>query len=217
MNQLRGFILFLIQSIASLFTMTGSWLVSYLALDLTFWISSSVALIGGGIAFFAVKEIGYSQFLRKNGLTRREYKYIKKHLKEAKDKIGRLQRSLLSVRSIQQAKQNLELIRTVRKIYLNTKKEPKRFFKAEGFFYDRLDSLVEITEKYAFLSSQPAKPLEIKQSLVETEQTLTGLSESVKKDLYIMLDDDVDTLHFELDVAKNSIKRMKKHKGGFHK
>lgn len=190
--------------------MGGTWLVSYLALGQTFWLSSLFALTGGAIAFFTVKEIGTAQFVRRNGLTRREYKYIKKHLKEAKDKIGRLQRSLMSVRSIQQAKQNIELIRTVRKIYLNTKKEPKRFFKAEGFYYQRLDSLVEITEKYAFLSSQPVKSVEIKDSLVDTERTLTGLSESVKKDLYIMLDDDVDTLHFELDVAKNSMKRMKK-------
>lgn len=207
---MRAFLLFVIQTIVSFITMGGTWLVSYLALEQTFWMSSLFALIGGGVAFFTVKEIGKIQLVRKNGLTRREYRYIRQHLKEAKDKIGRLQRSLLSVRSIGQAKQNLEIIRTVRKIYLNAKKEPKRFFKAEGFFYERLDSLVEITEKYAYISSQPVKSVEMKESLVETERTFTGLSDSVKKDLYIMLDDDVDTLHFELDVARNSMRRMKK-------
>lgn len=190
--------------------MGGTWLISFIALEQTFWLSTLYALIGGVIAFLTVKEIGKVQYLKQQGLTRREYKYIRKHLKEAKGKIARLQRSLMSVRSIDQVKRNLELIRTVRKIYSNTKREPKRFFKAEGFFYDRLDSLVEITEKYAFLSSQPVKSIEMKDSLVQTERTLYGLNESVKKDLYIMLDDDVDTLHFELDVARNSINRMKK-------
>ncbi len=216
MNHLRTFVLFIIQSISSFAMMIGIWLLSFLALEQTFLLSTVYAFISGGLTFLTVKGVSNRRFVKKNGLTRREYKYIERNLKEAKDKISRLQRALMNVRSIQHAKRNIEMIRTVRKIYSNTKKEPKRFYKAEGFFYERLDSLVELAEKYSFLSSQPAKSREMTISLRETESTLTSLNDSVKKDLYIMLNDDVDTLHFELDVAKNSINRMKKNNRGIY-
>ncbi|WP_068673344.1 5-bromo-4-chloroindolyl phosphate hydrolysis family protein [Oceanobacillus sp. Castelsardo] len=213
---MRTFVLFIIQSISSFAMMIGIWLLSFLALEQTFLLSTVYAFISGGLTFLTVKGVSNRRFVKKNGLTRREYKYIERNLKEAKDKISRLQRALMNVRSIQHAKRNIEMIRTVRKIYSNTKKEPKRFYKAEGFFYERLDSLVELAEKYSFLSSQPAKSREMTISLRETESTLTSLNDSVKKDLYIMLNDDVDTLHFELDVAKNSINRMKKNNRGIY-
>lgn len=213
---MRTFVLFMIQSISSFTMMIAIWLLSFLALEQTFLLSSVYALISGGLTFLTVGRVSNRRFVKKNGLTHKEYKYIEKNLKEAKEKILRLQRALVNVRSIQHAKRNIEMIRTVRKIYSNTKKEPKRFYKAEGFFYERLDSLVELAEKYSFLSSQPAKSKEMIVSLHETDSTLNSLNESVKKDLYIMLNDDVDTLHFELDVAKNSINRMKKTNRGIY-
>lgn len=216
MNHLRTFVLFIIQSISSFTMMIAIWLLSFLALEQTFLLSSVYALISGGLTFLTVGGVSNRRFVKKNGLTHKEYKYIEKNLKEAKEKILRLQRALVNVRSIKHAKRNIEMIRTVRKIYSNTKKEPKRFYKAEGFFYERLDSLVELAEKYSFLSSQPAKSKEMIVSLHETDSTLNSLNESVKKDLYIMLNDDVDTLHFELDVAKNSINRMKKTNRGIY-
>lgn len=216
MNHLRTFVLFIIQSISSFTMMIAIWLLSFLALEQTFLLSSVYALISGGLTFLTVGGVSNRRFVKKNGLTHKEYKYIEKNLKEAKEKILRLQRALVNVRSIKHAKRNIEMIRTVRKIYSNTKKEPKRFYKAEGFFYERLDSLVELAEKYFFLSSQPAKSKEMIVSLHETDSTLNSLNESVKKDLYIMLNDDVDTLHFELDVAKNSINRMKKTNRGIY-
>lgn len=69
----------------------------------------------------------------------------------------RLRKALFQAKSIQMFKQNAEMLRIVRRIYLLTKKEPKRFYQAERFFYQTLDSVVELTEKYAFLSSHPKK------------------------------------------------------------
>lgn len=173
--------------------------------------ASLYSLLGGGITYVAVKELQNFQIIRKNGLSRREYRFIRKNLKEAKHKISRLRRALYRVRSLSQAKQNLEIYQTVRKIYANTQKEPKRFFQAERFYYKNLDSLVELTEKHAFLSSQPAKSKEMITTLTETRHMISGLSDSINKDLQVMLDNDMDTLHFELDVAKQSMKKIDKH------
>ncbi|PAV30829.1 protein xpaC [Virgibacillus profundi] len=204
---MKGFFQLMLRFAAASSGAALTWLLSFFIFSQTFLFSSLYALAGGAVLYVSVKQIGNFRYLQKEGLTRRELKYIQKNLKEAKGKISRLQKALIQVRSLDQAKQNFEIIRTVRKIYSNTKKEPKRFYQAEGFYYKNLDSLVELTEKYAYLSSQPTKSWEMAESLLDTKRTVRSLNQTVKKDLHIMLKDDVDTLHFELDVAKQSFKK----------
>lgn len=45
------------------------------------------------------------------------------------------------------------MIKMIRKIYSLTKKEPKRFYQAEQFYYSHLDSATELAEKYVFYHS----------------------------------------------------------------
>ena len=81
------------------------------------------------------------------------------------------------------------------------------FIRAEQFYYTNLDSIVELTEKYAFLNSQPVKTPELTQSLQETRLTMNQLTDSLERDLYTVIEDDIDDLQFELDVAKKSINK----------
>ncbi|WP_067726090.1 5-bromo-4-chloroindolyl phosphate hydrolysis family protein [Oceanobacillus damuensis] len=207
---MRAVFQLMIQSMTGFVGTVATWLISFFAFEQTFLLSSLFAVAGGAVVYLTSKQMLDYRFVKINGLTRREYKFIENNLKDAKRKISRLQKALFRVRSLQHAKQNLEIARTAQKIYSNAKKEPKRFYQAEGFFYNHLDSLVELAEKYAYLSSQPAKTREMEQSLRNTRQTVSMLGETIKKDLHIMLDDDIDTLHFELDVAKQSINRTNK-------
>jgi 5-bromo-4-chloroindolyl phosphate hydrolysis protein len=149
-----------------------------------------------------------SRFLKKQQLTRKEYRYIKKNLDEAKQKINRLNKSLFSIRDLSTLKQRLEVLRITRKIQSMTQAEPKRFYKAEKFYFSHLDSVVELTEKYRFLAQQPKKSHEIDVSLYETRQTLNDLTKALEEDLYHVVEDDLDSLNFEIDVAKHSIKKL---------
>lgn len=149
-----------------------------------------------------------SKFLKKHQLTRKEYRYIKKNLNEAKQKINKLNKSLFSIRDLPTIKQRLDVLRITRKIQSMTQTEPRRFYKAEKFYFSHLDSVVELTEKYRFLSQQPKKSHEIDVSLYETRQTLTDLTKALEEDLYHIVSDDLDSLNFEIDVAKHSIKKL---------
>ncbi|AXI11192.1 protein xpaC [Oceanobacillus zhaokaii] len=200
----------MLRGTVAFFATVVTWLISFFSFGQPYLLSSLFAILGGAVVYYSVKQITNFSYVRRIGLSRREYKFIDNNLQEAKNKISRLNKALMSIRSIDQARQNFEIIRTVKKIYSNTKKEPKRFYQAEGFYYNHLDSLVELAEKYAFLSSQPVKNREMMESLRDTRITISTLGETVKKDLYIMLDNDIDTLHYELDVAKQSISKSKK-------
>lgn len=210
---MRAVFQFLVQSMLGLIGTGSTWLISFFAFGQTILYASLFAIAGGVIVFITSKQILDYRHVKSNGLTRREYKFIEANLKEAKGKISRLQKALFRVRTLQHAKENLEIARTAQKIYTNAKKEPRRFYQAEGFFYNHLNSLVELAEKYAYLSTQPAKTRDMEKSLRDTRHTISILGETVKKDLYIMLDNDMDTLHFELDVAKQTIKRTNKNNG----
>lgn len=202
---MNSFLSWLIRAAVSIPSAIMIWFVGFLTLNHTFWISSGLALAGGILVFWLASFYTGSQFLKKNGLTRKEYRYIKKNLEEAKQKISRLHKTLFSIRHLPSLKERVELLRVIRKLYTMTKREPKRFYQAERFYFSHLDSVLELTEKYAFLSSQPKRNREIEWSLAETRSTLSELSKLVEKDLYHVLENDIDHLNFEIDVAKYAI------------
>ncbi|MFJ7748163.1 5-bromo-4-chloroindolyl phosphate hydrolysis family protein [Peribacillus sp. NPDC097295] len=187
-------------------------LISFFALDQSFMLSIVFSLVGGGLTYWLGSLYFSSRFLKKHQLTRKEYQYIKKNIEEAKPKIWRVQKALISVRHLSSFKQRTDMIKMIRKIYSLTKKEPKRFYKAESFYYSHLDSAMELAEKYVFLAQQPKKSKELELSLTETRKTLKELNKTVEKDLYKVLSDDIDTLNFELDVAKQTIQTRKESK-----
>jgi len=199
------FLSFLLRSAVTIPSAIMIWIVSFFTLNNTFWVSSGLSLVGGAFVFGVASLYTGSRFLKKNGLTRKEYRYIKNNLEEAKQKISRLHKSLFSIRHLPSLKERVELLRVIRKIYNMTKREPKRFYQAERFYFSHLDSVLELTEKYAFLSTQPKRNREMEWSLAETRATLSEMSKLVEKDLYHVLENDLDNLNFEIDVAKYSI------------
>lgn len=205
---MRQFFEFILRSAAGVSTTILVWLISFFSFDQTVLASLLIGFLGGTAVYLLLGWILNRQYLKENGITRSEYKYIRNNLKEAKEKINRLQKAVLRIRNFSDMKQNYEVIKLVNKIYSTTKKEPKRFFKAEQFYFTNLDSIVEITEKYALLHSQPAKTSELKISLKETRLTIDKLTDSLENDLYRVLEDDIDDLQFELDVAKKTMERL---------
>lgn len=184
------------------------WLILLLGFDLNFLNSSLLAIAIGGITFFTIKTVINYKFLKKNKLTRKEYAYIQRNLQDAKKKISRLQKAFFSVRTMGAFKQLFELTKLSKRMFGIINKDPRRFYRAERFFFYHLDSVVELSERYAMLAAQPVKNEKMYISLKETQSTLEDLSESIKKDIYHVLSADIDDLNFELDVAKHSLKKL---------
>ncbi len=208
-KKMNPFISFILRSFIALPTAGFVWLISYFGFEQTLLASTGVSIVGGLLVFFLIKGIMKHRFIKSQGLTRREYKYIEKNLDEAKRKINRLTKALFSVRQVSMLKQNMEIARVTRKIYRITKKEPKRFYLAEQFYFYHLDSLVELAEKYSFLSTQPTKNVELNLALKETRRTMDEMRYSLDKDMEQILANDLDTLHLELDVAKHHMNTLK--------
>lgn len=204
---MKNFLQFVARFFASVTTGIITFFVSALPLDQSFGSSVLYGIVASVAVYYILKWIMKSYNIKSTGLTRREYYYIQRNLKEAKRKIRRLQKAFLKSSNVLTAKQHIEILRVVHKIHDMTKKEPIRFFKAEEFYFSHLDSLVEIAEKYAFLNAQPVKTPELTDSLNETRKTIARLSDTIQDDLLKVIEHDVDTLKFELDVAKRTIEK----------
>ncbi|OLP63216.1 hypothetical protein BACPU_33220 [Bacillus pumilus] len=159
------------------------------------------AFIGWGAMFAGSKWVALQLFLKKHGLSRRDYVYIKQHLKEAGHKLVRLKKALFAVKNVQTIKHNYEILRLARRVYTITKKEPNRFYDAQRFYFESLDSVVELTEKYALLYNQPNRSHELEMTLSQTRVTLTELQKQLTNDLQHILGRDIEALHIELEVA----------------
>ncbi len=200
---------FLLRSFVAVPVSVITGAISFIVLEQNFLPSLAYA-IGGGCVVYALLSLMMSRsYLKKHQLTRKEYRYIRKNLAEAGKKIRRLNTSLFTIRELSSVKQRIDILRITKKIQKMAEKEPKRFYQAESFYFSHLDSIVELTEKYSFLAAQPKKSVEINQSLIETRQTLNELTKTLEEDLYQMVSNDVDHLHFEIDVAKHSIQKQK--------
>ncbi|WP_373626089.1 5-bromo-4-chloroindolyl phosphate hydrolysis family protein [Listeria monocytogenes] len=195
---------------------TGSiFLVMLLAGILTSLIHSGLVIAAiviavAAILFFFSSKAGDRAQMIATGLTKKEYKYIRTNLEEARVKIIRLQKIMTQNKALYSFQERNKTLLLTKRIYGIVKDEPKRFYEAEDFFFSHLDSLVELTEKYAFIEKQPVKDKKIYQTLSDTRTLLNDLSRVIEKDLFTLLNQDVNNLDFELEVAKNSISKQKK-------
>ncbi len=202
---MNPFISFVLRTLLAIPTAGLVWLISFFAFDQTLLLSTVFSIFSGGLMYYSAKAVMKHRFIKSQGLSRKEYKYIETNLDEAKQKIERLNKALFSVKQLTALKQNMEILRISRKIYRITKKEPKRFYLAEKFYFYHLDSYVELAEKYSFLAAQPTRNRELNQSLKDTRRTLDEMRYALEKDLDMVLSNDLDELQFELDVARKNI------------
>ena len=206
---MNRFITLFLQVIVTINISAIAGVVSLITFDQTFLNSIGYSIMIGVLTYWTSTVFLRHRFLKKHQLTRKEYQYIKKNMEEAKPKLVRLRKALLSMKHLLSLKQRIELIKITRKIYNLTKNEPKRFYLAEQFYFSHLDSALELSEKYVFISGQPKKDKSMELTLYETRRTLEELTQFIEKDLYHVISDDINELQFELDVAKHSIKNKK--------
>ncbi|KEZ53322.1 protein xpaC [Metabacillus indicus] len=206
---MNPFVAFSVRMMAALPAAGTAGTISLIGFDQPLIAAAAYSVAGGASAYSIASVTMKSRFLKKNALTRKDYKYIKKQLEEAAPKMARLQKTLLTIRHLPSLKERADLVRVARRIVALTKREPRRFYQAEKFYFSHLDSAVQLSEKYAFLSSQPKRNFELEKSLNETRRTLSDLKRLIEQDLFNMVQDDLDDLNLEIDVARHSIQANK--------
>ncbi|MDN4607627.1 5-bromo-4-chloroindolyl phosphate hydrolysis family protein [Sporosarcina highlanderae] len=187
----------------------GSWLTMTLAVGMNPLAATGLMIaiyLGGN---FTIKQIQLTSNVKELGMSRSEYKHIKTQLNEAKVKINKLNGLYGQVRSVQAFKQVYEINNLAKRILAIVRKNPKKFYHVEKFFYSHLDSAVELTSKYAILVNQPLKDQEIRVALQHTRETLNDVNRQLEQDLRGALATDIEQLQLELDYVDVTMKKNK--------
>ncbi|ETT81473.1 5-bromo-4-chloroindolyl phosphate hydrolysis family protein [Viridibacillus sp. FSL R5-0477] len=185
------------------------WFVFLFGFKLNFLECSGLGLITYFTTAYIVKKVQVRKQLKLVGITRSEYRHIKEQMMLAEAQIKNLNRHYTKVRSISAFKQLFEMNRLAKRIFQIVRTNPKKFYQAEDFFYAHLESAAELTEKYALLSTQPIKDIDVHIALQQTRDTLEDLNHTMQEDLRAVLASDIEELKMELDFAQISTQKNK--------
>lgn len=174
--------------------------MNFFALDN--WIDWSLMVVAYIGTYIPVQWKTSNDYLREQKLTRREFKYVRKHLNESKPKIKTLLSHYTKVRSIADFKQVNEINRLARTIYKTVQKDPNRFFKVDSFFFSHLDNAVNLVNQYVHLVRMPHKSAEERNQINAAKITLEELKRTLQADLRALTKDDYAQMSVEIDLAK---------------
>lgn len=131
-------------------------------------------------------------------IERKEKKYALAQIKEAKEKVKKINSTRFKVRSIFVYQNITKLYKISTKVIKIVEKEPVRYRTAQTFFQQHLDSSAIITEKYVQLLSQPVRTHEVSTALRETERALKQLERNMEKEMLVVLSGDMHNLSTEI-------------------
>ncbi|WP_078380365.1 5-bromo-4-chloroindolyl phosphate hydrolysis family protein [Sutcliffiella halmapala] len=143
-------------------------------------------------------------------IERKEKKYALTQIKEAKEKVKKINSTRFKVRSIFVYQNITKLYKISNKVIKIVEKEPIRYRSAQTFFQQHLDSSAIITEKYVQLLSQPVRTHEVSTALRDTERALKQLERNMEKELLVVLSGDMNNLNTEIKLLNQHLTIDKK-------
>lgn len=186
-----------------------AWFASVFALDIYVIFDFLISAVTFLAIYFPTQRLTSRKYLNEIGLSRRDYHFVNSQLNNAQDKIRRILKTFVNVRSIKDFKQVNEIYRISRAIYFAVKQQPGSFFKVEGFFYSHIDNALNLIEAYTRLSKSPKKSKEEKQKLEQTRITLDEVKRTLVADLKRINNEDYSQLDIEMELNKMEQKRNK--------
>ncbi|AYX89808.1 5-bromo-4-chloroindolyl phosphate hydrolysis family protein [Staphylococcus cohnii] len=186
-----------------------AWISSIFALELNFIFDFLISAVAFIAFYFPTQRLTSRKYLNEIGLTRRDYHFVNSQLNNAQDKIRRILKSFVNVRSIKDFRQVNEIYRLSRAIYFAVKQQPRMFFKVESFFYSHIDNALNLIEAYTRLAKSPKKSKEEKQKLAQTRITLDEVKRTLVADLKRINEEDYSQLDIEMELNKIEQKRHK--------
>jgi len=167
------------------------------------WIDTLIMLGSYIMTFLPVQQKAAHTYLKDIGLSKNDYKYVKKQLKIAAPKIKHLLAQYKKVRSLSELKNVNEINKLARVIFKNVQKAPSKFFNVDSFFFSHLDNTVNLLNEYLYLSRMPHKTKEDQQLLNHAKLTLDELKRTLQADLRALNKENYETMRVEINLADN--------------
>lgn len=163
-------------------------------------------VVNKGILFF--QQMKRAKQLK---ISRAEFLHIEKQVELATKSAALLTQKYVQVRSVKSFRVIYDMSKLSKRIIALVRKDPKKFYLIEEFFYAHLPSAVELSDKYAVLTKEKVTGTDIHLALNDARVTLKELHETMEGDLKQALATDIESLKIELDFAKIANENHKLH------
>ncbi|MDJ1111891.1 5-bromo-4-chloroindolyl phosphate hydrolysis family protein [Macrococcus sp. S115] len=167
------------------------------------WLDTLIMFGSYIMTFLPVQQKAAHTYLKEIGLSKNDYKYVRKQLKIAEPKIKHLLVQYKKVRSLSELKNVNEINKLARVIFKNVQKSPSKFFNVDSFFFSHLDNTVNLLNEYLYLSRMPHKTKEDQQLLNHARLTLDELKRTLQADLRALNKESYETMRVEINLADN--------------
>ena len=179
----------------------GSMFLLDTYLNMGYW-----SVVGFPVVYFVLNKgiLFYQQMKRSKQLqlSRSEFLHIEKQLDIANKSADSLTQKYVQVRSVKSFRVIYDMSKLSKRIIALVRKDPKKFYLIEEFFYAHLPSAVELSDKYAILTKEKVTGTDIHLALNDARVTLKELHDTMEGDLKQALATDIESLKIELDFAK---------------
>ncbi|AEH47585.1 5-bromo-4-chloroindolyl phosphate hydrolysis family protein [Parageobacillus thermoglucosidasius] len=142
-------------------------------------------------------------------LLKEEKAYIRSQLDEARKKWKQMRAARFRIRSLAMWQKISRICAVVDKMIRAVEQHPHQFRLAQSFFLNELPTAVTMIEKYVYLTNQPVRNQEMKETLWKTERLLDELSASAEQRLLEILSNDVFDLKVEAKLLEQSLEQQK--------
>ncbi|MCG3401152.1 5-bromo-4-chloroindolyl phosphate hydrolysis family protein [Staphylococcus massiliensis] len=185
----------------------AAWLSSVFGLDIFFLFDGLIGFLGFFVGYLPTQRLVSRSFLKENGLSRKEYRYIRRQLEQSQHKSKRIFKSFINVRSVKDFRTVNDIYRLTRTINQIVAKRPYKFYKVESYFYSHIENATNLIDNYMRLSRISNKSKDEKQTLEQTRITLHEIKRTLVADLKRLNEDDYSQLEVEIELNNLEQKR----------
>ncbi|QLK86195.1 5-bromo-4-chloroindolyl phosphate hydrolysis family protein [Staphylococcus sp. 17KM0847] len=160
-----------------------AFFTSIIGFDFHFLLDMFVGIFGFAMGYVPTQRLTSKNYLDELGLTRKDYRYIRHQSNAAQNKVKRIFKTFINVRSIQDFKLVNDIYRLTRTINQIVRQKPNQFYRIESFYYSHIDNALHLVESYTHLAKMPMKSAEEQQMLHQTRITLEEIKRTLVADL----------------------------------
>ncbi|MGX6978428.1 5-bromo-4-chloroindolyl phosphate hydrolysis family protein [Vagococcus elongatus] len=141
------------------------------------------------------------------GMSDQEITFFRETMNTTKKQIVKLERNMNSVPKLKAISLRNETIKVAKAMFKELVKEPNKLHLADGFLYNHLPNLVELTTKYIEINQHDVKTRNSFEALDKSAKMIDKVSQLLLADYEKFVSDDIEDLDVELTIAEQNISR----------
>ena len=143
-----------------------------------------------------------------NGMTDKDIAFFRQTMLETKQHIATLEKNMDDVAKLKAINLKTDVIKASKGLFKELVKEPHKLALADGFLYNHLPNIVELTNKYIEINDHDIKNKNTYEYLNKSAVAIEEVSRLILKDYTSFVSDDLDDLDVELSIANQNLNRQ---------